>query len=129
MPPPVSSLLSLPSSSQSVELAREPPTERENEPRAETSLLGPPLKKLPVLGLLRGSGCECGELDEVAAIQGQIGDLLRSNHLAERRIGGLHGDSSGGHFNALLHIGGRKRKIDFALFINLQADIFYFVRL
>src|ERR1700720_1676477 len=46
MPPAVSSLLSLPSSSQSVLLAREPPTEREKEPRAETSLLGPPLKKL-----------------------------------------------------------------------------------
>ena len=46
MPPAVSSLLSLPSNSQSVLLAREPPTERENEPRADTSLLGPPLKKL-----------------------------------------------------------------------------------
>jgi hypothetical protein len=40
MPPAVSSLLSFPSSSQSVLFAREPPTERENGPRAETSLLG-----------------------------------------------------------------------------------------
>src|ERR1035438_10367612 len=48
--PDVSSLLSLPSSSQSVLLAREPPTEREKEPRADASLLGPPLKKL--LGLV-----------------------------------------------------------------------------
>ena len=46
IPPAVNSLLSLPSSSQSVLLAREPPTEREKEPRAETSELGPPLKKL-----------------------------------------------------------------------------------
>ena len=46
MPPAVSSLLSLPSSSQSVLLARDPPTESENDPRAETSLSAPPLKKL-----------------------------------------------------------------------------------
>src|SRR5713101_1479178 len=46
MPPAVNSLLSLPSNSQSVLLARDPPTERENDPRADTSLLGPPLKKL-----------------------------------------------------------------------------------
>src|ERR1700724_1315770 len=49
MPPAVNSLLSLPSSSQSVLLGREPPTERENDPRADTSLLAPPLKKLLVL--------------------------------------------------------------------------------
>ena len=46
MPPDVNSLLSLPSSSQSVLLARDPPTEREKDPRADASLLGPPLKKL-----------------------------------------------------------------------------------
>ena len=46
MAPEVSSLLSLPSSSQSVLLARDPPTEREYDPRADASLLGPPLKKL-----------------------------------------------------------------------------------
>src|SRR5712692_6006368 len=46
MPHAVNSLLSLPSNSQSVLLARDPPTERENDPRADTSLLGPPLKKL-----------------------------------------------------------------------------------
>ena len=50
IPPAVNSLLSLPSNNQSVLLARDPPTERENEPRVETSLLGPPLKKL--LGLV-----------------------------------------------------------------------------
>src|ERR1022692_5294644 len=44
--PDVSSLLSLPSSSQSVLLAREPPTEREKDPRADASLLGPPLQQL-----------------------------------------------------------------------------------
>ena len=46
MAPDVNSLLSLPSSSQSVLFARDPPTEREKEPRADASLLGPPLKKL-----------------------------------------------------------------------------------
>ena len=44
--PDVNSLLSLPSSSQSVLLARDPPTESEKDPRADASLLGPPLKKL-----------------------------------------------------------------------------------
>ena len=37
--PEVSSLLSFPSSSQSVLLAREPPTESEYDPRADASLL------------------------------------------------------------------------------------------
>src|SRR5882762_8614708 len=46
MPPAVSSLLSLPSSSQSVLWGRDPPTESEYDPRVDTSLLGPPLKKL-----------------------------------------------------------------------------------
>src|SRR5678815_1652026 len=46
MPPAVSSLLSFPSINQSVLWAREPPTESEYDPRVETSLLGPPLKKL-----------------------------------------------------------------------------------
>src|SRR5258708_5963601 len=49
-PPAVSSLLSLPSRSQSVLLGREPPTESENHPRAEASPVGAPLKKL--LGLV-----------------------------------------------------------------------------
>src|ERR1700676_2135816 len=62
MPPAVNSLLSLPSSNQSVLLAREPPTERENAPRAATSLLVAFVKKL--LGLVsaavpgvRGASC------------------------------------------------------------------------
>src|SRR5260221_6840237 len=46
MPPAVSSLLSLPSRSQSVLFAREPPTDSEDDPRADTSLLAEPLKKL-----------------------------------------------------------------------------------
>src|SRR5277367_5455954 len=44
--PEVSSLLSTPSNSQSVLLARDPPTDSEKDPRADASLLGPPLKKL-----------------------------------------------------------------------------------
>src|SRR5260370_15101719 len=50
MPPAVNSLLSTPSINQSVLLAREPPTESENEPRAATSLLAAAVKKL--LGLV-----------------------------------------------------------------------------
>src|SRR6266849_7886508 len=46
MPPAVSSLLPLQSRSQSVLLGRDPPTDKENDPRADTSLLGAPLKKL-----------------------------------------------------------------------------------
>ncbi len=49
MPPAVSSLLSTPSRSQSVLLGREPPTDRENDPRAATSLSLPEVKKLPGL--------------------------------------------------------------------------------
>ena len=47
IPPAVSSLLSTPSSSQSVLFGREPPTDSENDPRAATSLLGAEVKKLP----------------------------------------------------------------------------------
>jgi len=46
MPPSSSWLLSLPSSIQSVLCSRDPPTESENEPRVEASLLAAPLKKL-----------------------------------------------------------------------------------
>ena len=46
--PAVSSLLSTPSSNQSVLLGREPPTDREKEPRAATSLAGAEVKKLPL---------------------------------------------------------------------------------
>src|SRR6202789_1988593 len=49
-PPAVNSLLSTPSSSQSVALGREPPTDREKGPRAATSLLAAEVKKL--LGLV-----------------------------------------------------------------------------
>src|SRR5260370_28559822 len=48
-PPAVNSLLSTPSRIQSVLFGRDPPTERENEPRAATSLVAELwLKKLPV---------------------------------------------------------------------------------
>src|SRR6202040_1886844 len=46
IPPAVNSLLSTPSSSQSVLLGREPPTDSEKEPRAATSLLAAEVKKL-----------------------------------------------------------------------------------
>src|SRR5580698_623538 len=46
MPPPVNSLLSTLSSSQSLLLGREPPTDRESGPRAAISLLGADVKKL-----------------------------------------------------------------------------------
>src|ERR1700675_2971530 len=46
IPPAVSSLLSTPSRSQSVLLGREPPTDKEKEPRAATSLLAAEVKKL-----------------------------------------------------------------------------------
>src|SRR5580704_12648390 len=46
IPPAVNSLLSVPSRSQSVLFGREPPTDREKEPRAATSLLAAEVKKL-----------------------------------------------------------------------------------
>src|SRR5271154_90719 len=50
IPPAVSSLLSTPSSSQSVLFGRDPPTDSENDPRAATSLAAEvELKKLPGL--------------------------------------------------------------------------------
>ena len=46
IPPAVNSLLSTPSRSQSVALGREPPTDKEKDPRAATSLLAALVKKL-----------------------------------------------------------------------------------
>ena len=77
IPPAVNSLLSVPSSNQSVLFARDPPTDSENEPRAATSLLVPPVKKL--LGFV--SRCrarrERRELHEIASVQRQLRHLLR----------------------------------------------------
>ena len=92
MPPAVSSLLSLPSNSQSVLEARDPPTEREKVPRADTSLLGPPLKKLLGVSLLRRARRERCQLDKVAAVQREVGDLLGGDHLAEGWVRGLDRD-------------------------------------
>ena len=90
MPPAVSSLLSLPSSSQSVLLARDPPTDSENDPRVETSLLGPPLKKL--LGLVSWvvPGVSVASWTKVASVQRQLGHLLRGDDLTQGWVRGLH---------------------------------------
>jgi len=71
--------------------SRDPPTESENEPRVEASLLAAPLKKL--FGLVepwfREStsrvGRSCGR-------EREVGDLFGGNHLAERGIRGFDGD-------------------------------------
>ena len=92
IPPAVSSLLSLPSSSQSVLWAREPPTESEKVPRVETSLLAPPLKKLTGLVSWSGAWSERRQLDEVASVQREVGNLFRGDDLAESWIGGFDRD-------------------------------------
>ncbi len=87
------------------------------------------VKEAAGTGFLCGAGRKGGELDKVAAVERQIGDLLGGDDLAQGRISGLNSDSRGGDFHALLHIGGRKGEIDFALFVNLEADIFHFAGL
>ncbi len=126
MPPAVNSLLSLPSSSQSVLFAREPPTDSEKDPRAETSELGPPLKEAIGIGLLRGARRQRGKLHEVAAVQGELRDLLRSDDLPERGVGGLHRNSVRNHFNRRRNRGRIQREIHLARFVHLQFLIFGF---
>ena len=62
-------------------------------------------------------------MDEVAAIQGKIGDLLLGDHLAERRIRGLNGYLFCAYFHGLADRRGVKREINLALFVDLQANV------
>ena len=124
MPPDVSSLLSTSSSSQSVLWAREPPTESEKVPRVATSLLAAPIEEAVRVGFLGGARRESCQLHKVAAVEREIGHLLRRDYLAERWIRGLDGHFGGADFDGLADRRGVEREIDFALLVNLQADIF-----
>ena len=126
MPPAVSSLLSTPSSSQSVLLGREPPTDRDKGPRAATSLLAAEVKKLLGLVSAVAPGGERGQLNEVAAVQGQLRHLLRGDYLAERGIGCFDGDRLAGNCHGGDHGGGYEREVEFARFIHLETQILGF---
>ena len=96
IPPAVNSLLSTPSSSQSVLFGREPPTDREKEPRAATSLLAAEVKKL--LGLVSAVAPEVrvASWTKSRPFKGSA-DLLRRDDLAERGVGGVGGDCGSGN--------------------------------
>ena len=87
------------------------------------------IEKAAGIGFLGGTGGEGGELDEIAAVEGEIGNLLGGDDLAEGGIGGLDGNGSGSDFDACLNVGWRQIEVDFALFIDLQANIFDFAGL
>src|SRR5579862_2243985 len=63
---------------------------------------GTSIEKAAGIGFLDGAGGQGGELDEVAAIQGKLGDLLGGDHLAQSGIGSFNGDGGSGDFDALL---------------------------
>ena len=58
--------------------ARDPPTESEYVPRAETSLLGPPREETAGIGLLSCSWYQCCQLNKVTSIQRKLRDLCRT---------------------------------------------------
>jgi hypothetical protein len=124
MPPAVSSLLSFPSSSQSVLFAREPPTESENEPRADTSLSAPPLKKTVRVGFLSSARGEGGKLDKIPSVQGKLRYLLRSDDLPKRGIGCFDCHSRSLHLDLGNNGRGCERKIHLTRLVNLQAQVF-----
>ena len=72
--------------------SREPPTESEKVPRVAASLLAASVKKLAGLVDCSGAGSKGCELDEVAAIEREVGDFLGGDDLAEGGIRGFYGD-------------------------------------
>ena len=78
------------------------------------------------IGFLGGARRESGQLNEVAAIQGELGDLLLGDDLPQAGISGLHGDFCGAYFDLRCHGSGREGEVHFAMLIHLQLDIFLF---
>ncbi len=81
-------------------------------------------KKAIGVGLRGGSGSESGELHKVAAVEWELGNLLRGDDLAKGGISGFDGDGIGDNFNRRAHGSGGQAKIEFALLIDLQPYVF-----
>ena len=62
-------------------------------------------------------------MDEIAAVERKLRDFLRGDDLAEGRIGGFDGDGGSGHFDRRGDGTGSEGEIEFARFVNLQAEI------
>ena len=62
-------------------------------------------------------------MDEVAAVEREVGDLFGGNHLAERGIRGFDGDLGGADLDILSDRRGVEREIDFALLVDLEPDV------
>src|SRR6202051_3382181 len=83
------------------------------------------VRKEPVgIGFRHGAGGESGELHEVAAVQGELGDLLRIDDLSESRIGGGGGGGGGGNLHGRGDGGRVQTEIELAGFVDLQAHVF-----
>src|SRR5258708_40135094 len=72
------------------------------------------IEKAARIGFLRGAWRERGKLHEIAAVQGELRDFLRGDHLAESGVGGLHGNSVRDNFDCGGNRGGIVSKIQFA---------------
>src|SRR5258708_23759364 len=75
---------------------------------------GAAIEKAARIGFLGGAWRERGKLHEIAAVQGELRDFLRGDHLAETWIGGLHGNSVRDNFDCGGNRGGIVSKIQFA---------------
>jgi len=81
------------------------------------------VKKAVRVGGGRGSGSQRRELDEVAAVEREVGDLFGGDDLAERGIRGFDGDLGGADLDILSDRRGVEREIDFALLVDLEPDV------
>jgi hypothetical protein len=120
MPPSSSWLLSLPSRSQSVSCSRDPPTERENDPRVAASLLAALADRT---GGRSRAGSQGGQLNEIASVERKLGDFLGGDDLAEGCGRGLDGDFGGIDLKAGAYGLGLESEIQLAVLVDLQAEI------
>src|SRR5580692_7295689 len=102
--------------------ARAADREREGAARGHFTAGGGREKAIGVR-LRRCAGGESGELDEVAAVQRKLRDLFRVDDLAEGGIGGFYRYGGSGHFYRRGNRGRCERKVQFARFFDLQAQI------
>jgi hypothetical protein len=72
---------------------------------------------------LRGARSERGKLNEVAAVQRQIGNLLGGNHLAQGSVRSLNGYRRRRDLDAGLHGRWGELEIQFAMLVHLEPDI------
>ena len=126
MPPAVSSLLSTPSSSQSVLFGRDPPTDSEKEPRAATSLLAAEVKKLLGLVSAVAPAVSVASCTKSRPFKGSCETSCEVMTWPRDGLADSTATASPETATVVTTVAGHERKVEFARFIHLQMQIFGF---